>query len=167
MSTAVKEPRQGRIVPLVDVYTERLEAAPPTKLDAVLCKALGSLHTEGSDVRRILARVPEKRREALTRDIDFNALITDVSDGSRGVFLRQAWHFCGLVPTASFAERAAQSLLEGTLVGAGDASAIPALVIALKAKLAALGPAGRAAFEAAMPSAKPETAAILEQVMTA
>ena len=131
--------------------------------------ALDELHSDGSDVRRILGHVPPERREALVKDLYFNLYAGPSSERKAAVYFRVAWHFCDLVPTAEFAERAAASLVGGPLLSGhdcdGSESLGPELVSSLVTRFAPFGVAGRAALERVIPRASTETAAFIASVL--
>ena len=166
MEWLLENPRRGRVIPIVDVYGELLGAPIEPRFEPVLRVAIAELHSDGENVRRILARVPPERREALAEDMHFDIYMGPSSRGGRAVYFRVGWHLCDLVPTEGYAKKAAASLVRGRLLqGDGAESLVPELVSGLASRFAAFGSVGRATLQAVLPSASTETASVLEAVL--
>jgi hypothetical protein len=146
-----------RIVPMVDAYTERL-GAPPPSYDATLRASLDQLHSDGSGPRRILGRIPAERREALVDGIHFNLYVGPSHPNGQLPYFRQGWHYCDLAPTLRLAEQAAASLahfvVAVTLQPSERALLDQRIVEGLARRMGAYGEAGRAALATVAPQAK-------------
>jgi hypothetical protein len=157
-------------VPVVDVYTERLEGQPPDpRFDTLLTAALDALHTDGAAQRRILERVPDERRAALIEHIAFNLIVSDARDRPFGVFFRQAWAFADLCPTPELASRAATSLVGRRLLADHQLLYADAVTAEITPRLVGFfgpfGDPGRRSLRDVLPQAEPFMRGVIERVL--